>query len=69
MSAAEPSTLLDLVGRQFSPAAPNMVWYGDITYVKTWNGRAYIASVIDGYSRKVVGWRSRTTSTTKPGVS
>jgi transposase InsO family protein len=56
VQAAEPSTLVDLVGRQFSPAAPDMVWYGDITYVKTWNGWAYIASVIDGYSRKVVGW-------------
>jgi transposase InsO family protein len=48
--------LPDLVGRRFSAAAPNLVWYGDITYVKTWDGWAYVASVIDAYSRKVVGW-------------
>lgn len=54
--AATPSQLPDLVGRDFSPVTPNAVWYGDITYVRTWDGWAYIASVIDGCSRKVVGW-------------
>lgn len=54
--AASPAALPDLLGRQFNSAAPNTAWYGDITYVKTWSGWAYIASVIDGYSRKVVGW-------------
>lgn len=54
--AAAPSRLPDLVGRNFTPITPNALWYGDITYVKTWDGWAYIASVIDGYSRKVVGW-------------
>jgi transposase InsO family protein len=56
VAAASPSTLPDLLGRQFNSPAPNVAWYGDITYVKTWSGWAYIASVIDGYSRKVVGW-------------
>jgi len=56
VQAVEPSRLPDLVKRGFVPDAPNQVWYGDITYVKTWSGWAYIASVIDGYSRKVVGW-------------
>jgi transposase InsO family protein len=53
---AGPCDLPDLVGRQFNPPRPNMLWYGDITYVKTWEGWAYIASVIDAHSRKVVGW-------------
>ena len=29
---------------------------GDITYVRTWNGWAYVATVIDLHSRMVVGW-------------
>jgi transposase InsO family protein len=56
LRSAEAGGLPDLVGRRFTPAVPNTVWYGDITYVRTWDGWAYIASVIDGYSRKVVGW-------------
>lgn len=45
----------DRIGRDFSATAPNQKWCGDITYVKTWNGWAYTATVIDLYSRKVVG--------------
>lgn len=48
--------LVDLVGRDFVPEAPNQLWYSDITYVKTWTGWAYLAVIIDGYTRKVVGW-------------
>ena len=48
--------LVDLVGRDFVPAAKNQLWYGDITYIFTMSGWAYLATVIDGYSRKVVGW-------------
>ena len=36
--------------------APDRVWVPDITYVKTYEGFAYLAVVIDLYSRKVVGW-------------
>jgi transposase InsO family protein len=46
----------DLVARQFNVSQPNQVWCGDITYVKTWEGWAYVATVIDLYSRKLVGW-------------
>ena len=31
-------------------------WCGDITYVRTWEGWAYLATVIDLASRRVVGW-------------
>jgi putative transposase len=48
--------LVDLVGRNFVPAAKNELWYGDITYIFTMSGWAYLATVIDGYSRRVVGW-------------
>ena len=48
--------LVNLVGRDFVPAGKNQLWYGDITYIFTMSGWAYLATVIDGYSRKVVGW-------------
>ena len=31
-------------------------WCGDITYIKTWDGWAYLATVIDLHARRVVGW-------------
>ena len=46
----------DLVNRDFTAGRPNEKWCGDITYVKTWDGWAYLATVIDLYSRKVIGW-------------
>ncbi len=46
----------DLIGRDFSAAAPGQRWCGDITYVKTWDGWAYLATVIDLHHRAVVGW-------------
>jgi transposase InsO family protein len=54
--AAQPSSLPDLVGQDFTADAPNRLWYGDISSVRTWDGWAYVASVIDAFSRKVVGW-------------
>jgi len=53
----EPSEhLVDLVLRDVSPAGPNLTWVGDITYIKTWTGWAYLATVIDCHSRKIIGW-------------
>jgi putative transposase len=51
----DPS-LVDLLRRDFAPTAPDLAWVGDITYVKTWTGWAYLATVLDCYSRRVVGW-------------
>ena len=42
--------------RQFNPAAPNRVWAGDITYLRTTRGWLYLAIVVDLYARRVVGW-------------
>jgi putative transposase len=53
---ANASGLVDLVGRDFVPEARDQLWYGDITYIFTMTGWVYLATVIDGYSRKVVGW-------------
>jgi transposase InsO family protein len=52
----DPVPAPDLVGRSFFAEQPNQKWCGDITYVKTWEGWAYLATVIDLYSRRIVGY-------------
>ena len=47
----------DLVKRQFRPDAPNLMWFTDITYLRTWEGWLYLAVVQDAYSRRIVGWQ------------
>ena len=46
----------NLLNRDFSAASPNQVFVGDITYLRTRQGWAYLAVLIDLFSRKVVGW-------------
>lgn len=46
----------NILDRQFNPAAPNVAWVGDITYIRTGSGWLYLAVVLDLFSRKVVGW-------------
>jgi putative transposase len=50
----------DLVDRDFTAPAPNRLWVADLTYVATWAGFAYVAFVIDAFSRLIVGWRVST---------
>lgn len=44
------------LNRQFDVTAPNKVWCGDVTYIWTGGRWAYLAVVIDLYSRKPIGW-------------
>ena len=46
----------NLLARQFNPAAPNVAYASDITYIRTGAGWLYLAVVLDLFSRKVVGW-------------
>jgi transposase InsO family protein len=55
-----PRGLVDLVERDVVPEGPDQLWYGDITYIHTLAGWSSLATVIDGYSRKVVGWAVNT---------
>ncbi|MBT2481967.1 DDE-type integrase/transposase/recombinase [Streptomyces sp. ISL-94] len=47
----------DLVDRDFTASRPDQLWVADMTYVRTWSGRAYVAFVLDVYSRMIIGWK------------
>ena len=46
----------DLVNRQFTVDRPDALWVGDVTEHPTAEGKVYVATVIDAFSRRVVGW-------------
>jgi transposase InsO family protein len=46
----------NLLQQDFTPAAPNRCWAGDITYIRTTTGWRYLAVWMDLFSRRVVGW-------------
>ncbi|MFF8996370.1 IS3 family transposase [Streptomyces sp. NPDC014983] len=55
----EPSAaaMPDLLGRDFTASAPNTKYVGDITYLPVGDGEfLYLATVIDCFSRRLVGW-------------
>lgn len=61
----KPSRVVDnTLARQFDVAAPDKAWVTDITYIRTQEGFAYLAVVIDLYSRRVVGWSMQSRQTT-----
>jgi transposase InsO family protein len=47
---------VDVVQRRWDVGALNQVWIGDISYLRTWEGWLYLATVIDAHSRRVIGW-------------
>ncbi|WP_414646174.1 IS3 family transposase [Bradyrhizobium sp. 2S1] len=46
----------NLLERNFTATAPNRIWLADITYIETDQGWLYLATVMDLYSRRIVGW-------------
>lgn len=47
------------LARKFERTAPNQVWVSDITYIPTDEGWLYLATTLDLYSRRIVGWSMR----------
>jgi putative transposase len=54
--ARSATTAPDLVRRNFRASGPDRLWVADITYLPTGAGFLYLASIIDAFSRRVVGW-------------
>lgn len=46
----------NLLQRRFQASAPNRIWVGDMTFIRTRTGFLYLAVLLDLYARKVVGW-------------
>jgi putative transposase len=46
----------DLVERRFTAAAPDTVWVGDVTMIRTGQGPLYLATVLDLFSRRLLGY-------------
>ena len=42
--------------RGLVPSGPDQIWVADITYIRLREAFAYLAVILDGFSRKVVGW-------------
>jgi len=46
----------NILNREFNVKHPNRVWVGDITFIPTRKGILFLATIIDLYSRQIVGW-------------
>jgi transposase InsO family protein len=51
-----PHRIPDLLARDFTAEAPGQKLIGDITYIPTWQGWLFLATVIDCHTREVIGW-------------
>jgi putative transposase len=54
----------DLLNRDFTAGAPNLVWVTDFTYARTWAGFVYVAFILDVFSQRIVAWHVATTKAT-----
>lgn len=54
----------DLIDRKFTAQAPNRLWVADFSYILTMQGVLYLATVLDVFSRKIVGWQMSDRMTT-----
>ncbi len=52
----DPGPIPDLVNRDFTATAPGQKMVGDITYIQTWQGWLYLATVIDCYTKACIGY-------------
>ena len=59
----------DLLNRDFTAAAANLVWVTDFTYVRTWAGFVYVAFVLDVFAQRIVGWHASSSKKVDLGMT
>ena len=55
----------NILNREFHAAYPGAKWVSDITYLRSNEGWLYLATILDLYDRKVIGWSMLDTMTSK----
>ncbi len=55
----------NVLARNFTASRPDEKWLADITYIDTREGWLYLATVLDTFSRRIVGWSMQTRMTTR----
>ena len=55
-AGTDAGAIPDLVARDFTATAPGVKMVGDITYLPTWQGWLFLATVIDCHTKAVIGW-------------
>jgi len=53
---SDPRIMPNILKRHFDVSYPNQVWVGDMTEIKTCQGKLYLAAYIDLYSRRIIGF-------------
>lgn len=56
----KPETKYPNLIETFCPIKPNVVWAGDFTFIKFQNDWVYLSTVMDIYSREIIGWHLAT---------
>ncbi len=64
-SAKAQDSRPDLVKRRFKAEKLNRLWVADLTYVRTTSGFCYTAFITDVFSRRIVGWATKSTMSTE----
>ncbi len=57
LPGSRPIPAADLVRRDFTATRPDELWLADFTYIRTWQGWAYLALILDVHTRRIVGWQ------------
>jgi len=60
----QPSTTVPNLAKTLCPIHPNVLWAGDFTYLPWRTGFLYLATVMDVFTREIVGWHLSTHHTT-----
>ena len=48
----------NILNQNFIVTKPDKVWVSDITFIRTREGWLYLATILDLYSRRVIGWKA-----------